>query len=91
MKNLRPEVKECLKSHQAGMHGVTDLLDDIYLTFYNLTDEEFDFMLEHATDEEMSIIANAALGNGERAASFSLRRQALILRNSYLEKFGTLK
>jgi hypothetical protein len=39
----------------------------------------------------MVIIANAALGDGERAASFSLRRRALELRNLYLEKFGTLK
>lgn len=91
MKNLRPEVQECMKINRPGMHGMDDLMDDLFLTFYNVTDEEFDYILEQATDEEVSILADA-LGsiNGE-PASFSVRRQALTLRNFYLEKFGTLK
>ena len=91
MKNLRPEVVECLKSSRPGMHGVTDLIDDLFLTFYNITDDEFDFMLEHATDEEIAIVTDAMGDMDGNTASFSLRRQALILRNSYLERFATLK
>lgn len=91
MKNLRPEVRECMKIDRPGMHGMFDLMDDLFLTFYNVTDEEFDYILEQATDEEVSILTDA-LGsiNGE-PASFSVRRRALELRNLYVEKFGTLK
>ncbi len=57
MKVLRPEVQACLKSNQPGKHGMFDLMDDMFLSFYNVTDDEFDFMLEHATEEEQQIIA----------------------------------
>lgn len=90
MKNLRPEVEKCLKSSNPGMHGVTDLLDDLFLAFYNITDEEFDYMLEHVSDEENHLIVDA-LGTEDGPAPFSVRRQALILRNLYVERFGTLK
>ena len=79
MKNLRPEVRECMKIDRPGMHGMFDLMDDLFLTFYNVTDEEVSIL----TDALGSI-------NGE-PASFSVRRRALELRNLYVEKFGTLK
>jgi hypothetical protein len=83
MKVLRPEVQACLKSHQPGKHGVFDLVDDIFLSFYNVTDNEFDFMLDHATDEEVQVIAEAA-----NSSSFTLKRKSLEIRNRYLKLFN---
>ena len=83
MKVLRPEVQECLKSHLPGQHGMFDLMDDMFLSFYNLTDDEFDFMSEHATDEEAQIIAEAV-----DSGSFSVKRKSLEIRNKYLKLFN---
>lgn len=83
MKVLRPEVQECLKSHLPGKHGVFDLMDDLFLSLYNITDEEFDFMLQHATDEEEQIIVQAI-----DSESFSVKRKSLEIRNKYLKLFN---
>lgn len=93
MKNLRPEVEKCLKSHRPGMHGITDLFDDLFITFYNITDDEFNYILEQATDDEIGILSEALGGmdsDEPKAAPFAVRRQALELRNFYLRKFGNL-
>jgi hypothetical protein len=60
-----------------------DLMDDMFLSFYNLTDNEFDFMLEHVTEEEEEIIAKAVDSD-----SFSLKRKSLEIRNKYLKLFN---
>jgi hypothetical protein len=60
-----------------------DLMDDMFLSFYNLTDNEFDFMLEHVTKEEEEIIAKAVDSD-----SFSLKRKSLEIRNKYLKLFN---
>ena len=91
MKILRPEVEECLKSHRPGMHGVTDLLDDVFLAFYNVTDDEFDYILEQATDNEIDLLTNSLGSRDGESAPFSVRRKALELRNFYLRKFGNLE
>jgi tRNA pseudouridine-54 N-methylase len=83
MKVLRPEVQECLKSHLPGKHGMFDLMDDLFLSAYNVTDNEFDFMLEHATEEEKEIIVEAVDSD-----SFSLKRKSLEIRNKYLKLFN---
>lgn len=83
MKVLRPEVQACLKSHLSGQHGVFDLMDDLFLSLYNITDEEFDFMLQNATDEEEQIIVEAI-----DSESFSVKRKSLEIRNKYLKLFN---
>ena len=83
MKVLRPEVQACLKSNQPGKHGVFDLMDDMFLSFYNVTDNEFDFMLEHVTEEEEEIIVKAV-----DSSSFTLKRKSLEIRNKYLKLFN---
>ena len=83
MKVLRPEVQACLRTHLPGEHGMFDLMDDMFLSFYNLTDNEFDFMLEHATEEEQGVIAEAV-----DSSSFALKRKSLEIRNKYLKLFN---
>lgn len=60
-----------------------DLMDDLFLSAYNVTDNEFDFMLEHATEEEKEIIVEAVDSD-----SFSLKRKSLEIRNKYLKLFN---
>lgn len=83
MKILRTEVQACLKTHLPGQHGMFDLMDDLFLSAYNITDNEFDFMLEHATEEEEQIIAEAV-----DSGSFGLKRKSLEIRNKYLKLFN---
>jgi hypothetical protein len=83
MKVLRPEVQACLKTHLPGEHGIFDLMDDLFLSVYNITDDEFDFMLEHATEDEEQIIAEAV-----DSGSFTLKRKSLEIRNKYLKLFN---
>jgi dihydroxyacetone kinase len=94
MKKLRLEVQKCLKSLQPGAHGVFDLFDDIFIAFYNITDNEFDYICEQAKDDEIAILVNA-LGkvndNEFTTAPFSVRRNSLELRNFYIRKFSNLE
>ncbi len=83
MKVLRPEVSACLKSNRAGMHGVTDLLDDLIVSQFNITDDEFDFICEHATDEELDSFVLT------EDASFADRRKAIEIRNKYVNLFNS--
>mgnify|MGYP000088070722 FL=1 len=83
MKVLREEVQACLKSSLPGEHGMFDLMDDLFLSAYNITDDEFDFMLEHATEEEEGIIAEAI-----DSPSFTVKRKSLEIRNKYLKLFN---
>lgn len=82
MKNLRTEVQACLKSGRPGMHGITDLLDDMMLSSFNITDDEYDFICEHAEESELNAIVLP------EDASFAERRKAIEIRNKYLELFN---
>jgi|LakMenE01Jun11ns_1017448.scaffolds.fasta_scaffold9950900_5 hypothetical protein len=82
MKVLRPEVQACLKSVLPGKHGITDLMDDMMISSFNITDDEFDFICENAEESELNAIV---LPDG---ASFSKRRKAIEIRNKYLELFN---
>lgn len=82
MKILRPEVQACLKSGRPGKHGITDLLDDLMLSSFNITDDEFDFICENAEESDLDAIV---LPEG---ASFAKRRNAVQIRNKYLELFN---
>lgn len=84
MKILRPEVEACLVAER-GLH---DLFDNLIKSLYNITDEEYDFIAEHSTDEEIDVFVSA-LGNDERPSTFSERRKALELKNRMLEKLKT--
>lgn len=76
MKNLRPEIKF------KGCGGLTDAFDDVFKSAYNITDDEYDFIASEATNDEIDIILDGLDGS---KAPFSLRRQALEIRNKYLK------
>jgi hypothetical protein len=47
MKPLNPEIKF------AGSGGIFDLMDNVVKAGFNITDDQFDFICEEATDEEI--------------------------------------
>ena len=83
MKILRPEVDECIL--RGG--GLQDMFDNVIKVLFNITDAEYDFIAETATDSEINIFLSA-LGNLEKGSTFTQRRLALILRNEMLIKFN---
>ncbi len=76
MKKLREEI------NFKGCGGLTDAFDDVFKSAYNITDDEYDYIAGESTDEELDIIMDGL--NGSKAP-FSLRRQALEVRNKYLK------
>ena len=86
MKILRPEVEACLLS--GG--GFEDMLDNVIKVLFNITDNEYDFIAENATDEQLNIFLSA-LGSIEKGSSFTEKRRALELRNEMLVKFNIKK
>jgi hypothetical protein len=77
MKILRSEVK--IKN--GG--GFYDLFDDSIKSLFNITDEEYDFICETATDEELDIFLLALYDT-----PFSEKRKSIQMRNKLLENFN---
>ena len=77
MKKLRSEVK--LKS--SG--GLTDLIDNVIKTGLNITDAEFDFIVETAPEDDL----DSLLAVFDQKPTFSELRKALQVRNRYLKDF----
>ena len=81
MKNLREEIQ--FKS--SG--GLNDLMDNQVKAAYNITDDEYDYIVEVMSDEELSIFADGC-GLGNENISFSTIRGALEIRNKYLKQYN---
>ena len=81
MKKLREEIE--FKGHG----GLEDMFDDLLKSAFNITDDEYDFICENATEEDLSKFLDG-LGKIDTPATFSEKRQSLIVRNEYLKKFN---
>jgi hypothetical protein len=84
MKILRPEVEACI----VNGGGIQDMFDNVIKVLFNITDDEYDFIAETASDDELNVFL-AALGDMDKGSSFTERRKALELRNTILAKFNT--
>ena len=83
MKNLKEGVK--LK----GSGGITDIFDDAVKQLFNITDDEYDFICENATDDDLDLFLGG-LGGLDRESTFTEKRNALEVRNKYLTLFNEL-
>jgi hypothetical protein len=79
MKKLREEIEF------KGSGGLLELFDDYVKGLYSITDEEYDFMAERMSDEEMSIFVGPI---DVSKVSFSQKRMALEIRNKYLKEYN---
>lgn len=76
MKVTRPEVKF------KGCGGLTDAYDDMFKQALNITDEEYNYICETASDEEIQVLCGFD-------GKFSEKRKALEIRNKYVRYFTT--
>ena len=82
MKILRPEVIECLK----GGGNLIDVMDDIMLSSYNITEDEMDFIYKYSDSEEHEIFIDGIDGFSN-VSTFAQKRSALEIRNKYLDLY----
>jgi hypothetical protein len=81
MKNIRDEVK--IK----GSGRVTDLIDDMIKSAYNITDDEYDFIAGETSDEDLNVFLDG-LGDFKSPSTFGEKRRALEVRNKYLKMYN---
>ena len=81
MKPLNPEIKF------AGSGGIFDLMDNVVKAGFNITDDQFDFICEEATDEELDALTEVLFDNS--MATFSQRRKSIEIRNKYVNLFNS--
>lgn len=60
--------------------GLTDLFDNVVKETYYINDDEYDYICEKATDEEIQIFIN-------EDATFGQKRQVLNFIDKYIEEF----
>ena len=80
MKKIRPEVEEDIKL--SG--GLLTMIDNLTYLFYNITSYEFDYICEHATEDELKLFAGG-IGSYEKPPTFSEVKKGLEIRNNYLK------
>jgi hypothetical protein len=81
MKNVRLEVKIKKKD------GITDAFNDFIKVAFDMTDDEYDFLCENASDEEFYQFLGG-LGTFESPPTFCEKRKSLDVRNKYLSGYG---
>jgi hypothetical protein len=81
-KILREEVSKGMP----GSGGMLDLFDMMVYTFYNITSDEYDVILENATDEELDDFV-VAMGGLEENSTISEVKKGISVRNKYVEYY----
>jgi len=81
-KILRKEVENDVP----GSGGMTDLMDGLIYTFYNITSDEFDDICEYATDAEVTDFVDG-LGRINEKPTVAQVRKGIIVRNRYVKHF----
>ena len=87
MKILRPEVLKCVKYNVPGKLGALDLIDDLFVMSFNITDDEFNFICANANSDEIEMLVDAVSGAENSLQLFTNIRKALEVRNKYLGVF----
>jgi hypothetical protein len=87
MKILRPEVLKCVKYNVPGKLGALDLIDDLFVMSFNITDDEFNFICANANSDEIEMLVDSVSGAENSLQLFTNIRKALEVRNKYLGVF----
>ena len=83
MKKLRSEVIECLK----GGENLTNVIDDMIMTTYNITEDEMNFIYRYSDNGEHEIFMDGIDGISN-VSTFTQKRMALVIRNKYLDIYN---
>lgn len=71
------KITKDIKFAESG--SMFDMFDNHIKSAYNLTDEEYDFMADNMTEEEIDLFI-------KETPTFSERRQILAMRTKYLDQ-----
>lgn len=63
--------------------GMSDLFDNAFKAGLNLTDDEYDYIAEHMTDEESMLLVNDN-------PTFTQKREVINIRSKYLRQYYQL-
>lgn len=66
--------------------GITDLVDGLFYTFYNITSDELDEICINASDDELDMFLNG-MGHIETRPTISETRWGIKVRNKYVDYF----
>lgn len=66
--------------------GITDLIDGLFYSFYNITSDELDDICINASDEEVDMLVTA-MGSIENKPTISEIRRGIEVRNKYVDYF----
>jgi hypothetical protein len=91
MKILRPQVLKCVKYNVPGKLGALDLIDDLFVMSFNITDDEFNFICANANSAEIEMLVDAVSGAENSLQLFTNIRKALEVRNKYLEMYNKIE
>lgn len=83
MKKLRSEVIECLKDRE----NLTNVIDDMIMTTYNITENEMNFIYRYSDNGEHEIFMDGIDGVSN-VSTFTQKRMALVIRNKYLDIYN---
>lgn len=83
MKKLRSEVIECLK----GGENLINVIDDMIMTTYNITEDEMNFIYRYSDNGEHEIFMDGIDGVSN-VSTFTQKRMALEIRNKYLDIYN---
>jgi hypothetical protein len=77
---MRSERKKRTDIEFLNCGGLTDLFDNLVKEIYYINDDEYDYICEKATNEEIEIFVN-------ENATFGEKRQVLKFIDKYIEEF----
>lgn len=80
---MRSERKKRTDIKFLNCGGLTDLFDNVVKERYYINDDEYDYICENATDEELEMFV---LGQNP---TFSEVKQALLVVDKYVKEFNT--
>jgi hypothetical protein len=83
MKKLRSEVIACLK----GGEALINVIDDMIMTTYNITEDEMNFIYRYSDNGEHEIFMDGIDGVSN-VSTFTQKRMALEIRNKYLDIYN---
>lgn len=79
MKNIREEIN----FKNGG--SLLDAFDDYIKGMYNITDDEYDYIAKHITDDELSDFFDAiGMGGKSSKVTYPVKRKGIEIRNKYL-------
>jgi hypothetical protein len=61
--------------------GIFDLVDNIIKSSFRITDQEYDYIIEHVSDLELEFLTKKKL-------TFSEKRELIMILNKYLSEFN---